>query len=956
MSQSLADQLATTALSGGNAGFIEDLYEQFLRDPSSLSAAWVEYFNGLQGSGDTAHGPIRERLLARAQQPPAAASAPAASDGASAKQGAVSRLIQVYANRGHLIANLDPLGLQERAKPYVLDLQYFGLSDADLDTEFFTGSRNHVIPERTTLRNILKDLKFIYTDTIGAEFAQVSDTEERLWLQDGFQVGRLQHRFSSAEKKSILWQLTAAEGLERYLHTKYVGQKRFSLEGGDSLIPLLDDLVQQGGKNHVEETIIGMAHRGRLNVLVNLLGKSPKDLFSEFEGQYDLAKLRGSGDVKYHKGFSADLRTQSGNVHVALAFNPSHLEVVNPVVEGSARARQERREDSAGNKVLPVLIHGDAAFAGQGVIMETLQLSQARGFYTGGTVHIIINNQVGFTTSDPRDARSTLYCSDVAKMIEAPILHVNADDPEAVCFVTRFALDYRMKFHKDVVIDLVCYRRHGHNEADEPAATQPLMYQIIRKKPTARQLYADKLTAEGVLAAGEAAAMMEQYRAGLDEGKPQARAALGLIGNHYTVDWSEYLGADWEPVNTGVDMTRLRILGKAITTYPTDWHLHPRVLAIMQAREKMVSGELALDWGCAENLAYASLVQEGYPIRLTGQDSGRGTFFHRHAVLHDQTTGRSYVPLQHIATNQPKFTVTDSVLSEEAVMGFEYGFSTTEPRCLTIWEGQFGDFSNGAQVIIDQFISSGEAKWGRVSGLTLFLPHGYEGQGPEHSSARLERFLQLCAEFNMQVCVPSTPAQMFHMLRRQMLRKLRKPLIVMTPKSLLRHPLSVSRLEELSSSGFQTVIDEIDEIRPSAVTRVVFCSGKVYFDLLKSRRESKVDTVAIVRIEQLYPFPSEEYEAVLQKYSNAREIIWCQEEPQNQGSWYQIRHRLQSKLDTKHELLYAGRAGAAAPATGIASLHEQQQKNLVAAALQGVPPEETSRQTIRVPAAQTRTG
>jgi 2-oxoglutarate dehydrogenase E1 component len=957
MSQSLADQLATTALSGGNAGFIEDLYEQFLRDPSAVDPAWARYFGGLQGNGgEIAHGPIRERLLARVQQPPAAAAPASQSDGASAKQGAVSRLIQVYANRGHLIAKLDPLGLQERAKPYVLDLQYFGLSDADLDTEFFTGSRNQAIPERTTLRNILKDLKFIYTDTIGAEFAHVSDTDERLWLQDGFQVARMQRRFSADEKKNILWQLTAAEGLERYLHTKYVGQKRFSLEGGDSLMPLLDDLVQQGGKHGVEETIIGMAHRGRLNVLVNLLGKSPKDLFSEFEGQYDLAKLRGSGDVKYHKGFSADLKTESGNVHVALAFNPSHLEVVNPVVEGSARARQERRGDTLGNKVLPVQIHGDAAFAGQGVNMETLQLSQARGFYTGGTVHIIINNQVGFTTSDPRDARSTLYCSDVAKMIEAPILHVNADDPEAVCFVARFALEYRMKFHKDVVIDLVCYRRHGHNEADEPAATQPLMYQVIRKKPTVRQLYTEKLAAEGVLSAVEAAAMMEQYRSGLDEGKPQARAALGLIGNRYTVDWSEYLGADWEPVKTGVELGRLRALGKAITTYPTDWNLHPRVLAIMQAREKMVNGDLALDWGCAENLAYASLVQEGYPIRLTGQDSGRGTFFHRHAVLHDQSTGRTYVPLQHVATNQPKFTVTDSVLSELAVMGFEYGFSTTEPRCLTIWEGQFGDFCNGAQVIIDQFISSGEAKWGRVSGITLFLPHGYEGQGPEHSSARLERFLQLCAEFNMQVCVPSTPAQMFHMLRRQMLRALRKPLIIMTPKSLLRHPLSVSRLEELSGSGFQTVIDEIDELKPSAVTRIVFCSGKVYFDLLKARREGKVESVAIVRIEQLYPFPSEEYEAILQKYSNAREIIWCQEEPQNQGSWYQIRHRLQSKLGEKHELLYAGRAGAAAPATGIAALHEQQQKNLVTAALQGVPPEETSRQTMRIPAAQTRTG
>jgi 2-oxoglutarate dehydrogenase E1 component len=959
MNQSLADQLATTALSGGNAGFIEDLYEKFLKDPAAVDPAWAKYFSELKGSSnnEVSHGEVRERLTLRQQQPRAAAAPSVATDVASAKQGAVSRLIQVYANRGHLIANLDPLGLQERAQPYVLNLEYFGLSDADLDTEFFTNSRNEAIPKRIKLRNILRDLKFIYCETIGAEFAHVSDSDERIWLQDNFQSGRMQRRFSVDEKKNILWQLTAAEGLERYLHTKYVGQKRFSLEGGDSLIPLLDDLVQQGGRFGVEETIIGMAHRGRLNVLVNLLGKSPKDLFNEFEGHYDLATLRGSGDVKYHKGFSSDLKTSSGNVHVALAFNPSHLEIVNAVVEGSTRARQERRGDAKGDKVLPVQIHGDAAFAGQGVIMETLQLSQARGFYAGGSIHVIVNNQVGFTTSDPHDARSTLYCSDVAKMVEAPILHVNADDPEAVCFVTRFALEYRMKFHKDVVIDLVCYRRHGHNEADEPAATQPLMYQVIRKKPTARQIYADKLVAEGVLTAADAAAAMEQYRNGLDEGKPQARAALGLIGNKYTVDWSQYLGADWsEPVKTAVDMGRLKALGKAITTYPTDWNLHPRVLAVMQARERMVGGDLALDWGCAENLAYASLIQEGYPVRLTGQDSGRGTFFHRHAVLHDQVTGRRYVPLQHLATSQPTFTVTDSVLSEEAVMGFEYGFSSTEPHCLTIWEGQFGDFCNGAQVIIDQFISSGEAKWGRLSGLTLFLPHGYEGQGPEHSSARLERFLQLCAEYNIQVCVPSTPAQMFHMLRRQMVRALRKPLIIMTPKSLLRHPLSVSRLEELASGGFRNVIDEVDDTKPSAVTRVVLCSGKVYFDLLKSRRESKIDTVAVVRLEQLYPFPSDEYEAIIRKYSNAREIIWCQEEPQNQGSWYQIRHRLQLPLGVKHELLYAGRAGAAAPATGIAALHEQQQKNLVTAALLGTPPEESSRQTMRLPAAQTRTG
>jgi 2-oxoglutarate dehydrogenase E1 component len=958
MSESLAEQLGASALSGANADYLESLYQQYLKDPKSVAPAWAALFERWPQppASEVSQQQIRERLAALIARPRPARGAAPATEAASAKQAAVSRLIQIHANRGHLIARLDPLGLEERPRPYVLDLKYFGLSDADLDTEFYTGSRNDAVPARAKLKDILALLRFIYEDTIGAEFAHVSDTEERLWLQDRFQAQRIQHRFSAAEKKNILWQLTAAEGLERYLHTKYVGQKRFSLEGGDSLIPLLDDLVQQCGRARVQESIMGMAHRGRLNVLVNILGKSPKDLFNEFEGRYDVASQRGSGDVKYHNGFSADLKTDSGNVHVALAFNPSHLEVVDPVVEGSVRARQERRNDSRGDQVLPVLMHGDAAFAGQGVVMETLQLSQARGFYTGGTVHVIINNQVGFTTSEPRDCRSTQYPSDVAKMIEAPILHVNADDPEAVCFVTRLALEYRMKFHKDIVIDMVCYRRHGHNEADEPSATQPLMYQAIRKHPPVRQIYARKLEAEGVVSAAEAAAMMEAYRKGLDEGKPQARAALGLIGNQYSIDWREYLDADWSPVKTAVELPRLRALGKAITTYPSDWTLQPRVLAIMQARERMVAGELALDWGCAETLAYASLIQEGYPVRLTGQDSGRGTFFHRHAVLNDQVTGRRYIPLQHIASNQPKFTVIDSILSEEAVMGFEYGFSTTEPRCLTIWEGQFGDFGNGAQVIIDQFISSGEAKWGRVSGITLFLPHGYEGQGPEHSSARLERYLQLCAEYNIQVCVPSTPAQMFHMLRRQMLRPLRKPLIVMTPKSLLRHPLSVSRLEELATGSCRNLIDEVDEIDARSVTRVVLCSGKVYFDLLKARRDAKLERVALVRLEQLYPFPFEEYEAIIRKYENAREIVWCQEEPQNQGAWYQIRHRLQGPLGPHDELLYAGRPGAAAPATGIAALHEQQQRNLVSAALQGVPPQETSRQTLRVPTAQTRTG
>jgi len=960
MSDSLRALLDSTPLGAGNAPYVESLYEQFLADPTSVAANWREYFTGLAAgtriatAPDTAHGPIRDALARRARETTAvvvAASSPAAS-GVSVKQAAVARLVQVYANRGHLLADIDPLGLMQRPVPEVLELRHFGLSDADLDTEFYTGSRTDAIARHMKLRDIVAQLRQIYCGTIGAEFAHVSNSAERLWLQDRFQAGRIQHRFSAEERKTFLRQLTSAEGLELYLATKYPAQKRFSLEGGDTLIPLLDDLIQQGGERGVEEMVIGMAHRGRLNVLVNVVGKSPQLLFSEFEGLYDTNHMQGSGDVKYHKGFSTDIRTLAGNVHVALAFNPSHLEVVNPVVEGSVRSRQQRRNDAEGDKVIPVLIHGDAAFAGQGVVMETLQLSQARGFYTGGTVHVIINNQVGFTISDPRDARSTLYCSDVAKIIEAPIFHVNGDDPEAVLFVTRLALDYRMTFHKDVVIDLVCYRRRGHNEADEPAATQPMMYQQIRQQATTRQKYAERLAAEGVLTLAEADAMVEQYRRTLDEGRSTTQHALGMIGNKHTVDWTKYQSPDWnEMVPTGVPIEKLRELGEKLTSFPSNFTLHRQVANVVQARQKMTAQQLALDWGFAEMLAYATLLTEGYEIRITGQDSGRGTFFHRHAVWHDQNSDETYAPLEHLAPSQPRFTVIDSLLSEEAVMGFEYGFSTTEPNCLTIWEGQFGDFANGAQVIIDQFISSGEAKWGRLCGLTLFLPHGYEGQGPEHSSARLERFLQLCAEQNMQVVVPSTPAQMFHLLRRQMRQAFRKPLIVMTPKSLLRHKLSVSPLEELTRGGFRNVIDEVDEIPAAKVTRVVFCSGKVYFDLLDSRRSDGIHNVAVIRIEQLYPFPAEEYAAVIRKYPNAREIVWCQEEPQNQGGWYQIRHRLQEPLGEDYQLLYAGRAPAAAPATGILKLHAEQQQALVDAALRATRTEASLRQTTRLKAA-----
>src|SRR6516162_2656010 len=939
--------LEATPLYGGNAEFLDALYEQYLRDPDSVEERWRSYFARLGPSpGEPSHAAVRAAIGQRAAAGrPAAATATAD----NARQAAVSRLIQVWINRGHLIANIDPLGLMPRPRSRALEPDYFGLTPDTLDAEFFTGSRIEAVPKRLALREILAELQHIYAGTIGAEFAHISNSEERLWLQDEFQQGQLRQRFSPQEQRTILWQLTAAEGLERYLHTRYVGQKRFSLEGLDSLIPLLDDLIQRAGEAGMDEVVIGMAHRGRLNVLVNLLGKSPAELFSEFEGAYDTSRLKGSGDVKYHKGFSADLRTAGGNVHTVLAFNPSHLEVVDPVVEGSVRARQERRGDERAERVLPLLIHGDAAFAGQGVVMETLQLSQARGFFTGGTVHVILNNQVGFTTSELADARSTLYASDVAKMIEAPIFHVNADDPEAVVFVTRLAVKYRLRFRKDVVIDLVGYRRHGHNEADEPAATQPAMYRVIRQHPTARRLYADRLVAAGVLAEPEVEAMYEEYRKGLDEGRTQARASLGMIGNKFTVAWSAYTQVDWtERVPTGVDLARLRAVGERITAVPPDFTLHPRVAQLMANRRRMIEGEQPLDWGCAETLAYATLLEDGYSVRLTGQDTGRGTFFHRHAVLHDQNSSATWLPLQHVAAPQSRVQIIDSVLSEEAVMGFEYGYATTEPAALVIWEAQYGDFANGGQVIIDQFISSGEAKWERFCGLTLLLPHGYEGAGPEHSSARLERFLQLCAENNMQVCVPSTPAQMFHMLRRQMHESFRKPLIVMTPKSLLRHELSVSPLEELTRGAFARVIGEIDDLPAAEVRRAVFCSGKVYFDLLRARRREALRDVALVRIEQLYPFPGEEYQAILNRYANVREVVWCQEEPQNQGAWYQIRHRLQEYV--RRTVLYAGRAPAAAPATGISKIHEAEQRALVSAALHSTATEESARETTRLTA------
>lgn len=858
------------------------------------------------------------------------------------KQGSVSRLISTYRAMGHKLAKIDPINEMEAQDASELELEYHGLSEADLDTVFDTGPLR--APDRLPLRDIVAILKANYCGSIGYEYGHMASAQQRRWLRTRLEQPVGHDPFDAKQKKHILNRLTAAEGMERYLHTKYVGQKRFSLEGGESLIPMLDHIIHQGGAQGVKEVVIGMAHRGRLNVLVNILGKAPRTLFSEFEGKHDINELAASGDVKYHQGFSSDIQTSGGPVHLSLAFNPSHLEIVSPVVEGSVRARQQRRDDHEGDTVLPISIHGDAAFAGQGVVMETFQMSECRGYRTGGTVHIVVNNQIGFTTSHPKDARSTPYCTEIAKMVGAPIFHVNGDDPEAVIFATQIALDFRMKFHKDVVIDLVCYRRHGHNESDEPSVTQPVMYKNIKALDTTRRLYAQKLIDAGVITADDEKQSVEGYRESMVAGERVVPEFVEVQQGDHTVDWTPYFNIPWDQkTDTSFNAKRLDFLAERILDIPEDFQLHARTKKIMQDRVKMKNGELPLDWGMAENLAYATLLDENFAVRISGQDSGRGTFFHRHATLHNTLNKEVHVPLRNIKDKQPDFLVINSLLSEEAVLAFEYGYACSDPKTMVIWEAQFGDFANGAQVVMDQFISSGESKWGRLSGLTMFLPHGYEGQGPEHSSARLERYLQLCAQHNMQVCYPSTPAQMFHMIRRQMLRPYRKPLIVMTPKSLLRHKLSTSTLEELHSGQFQNVIPEIDKLSNDKVHRVVFCTGKVYFDLLEQRRADKVDDIAIVRVEQLYPFPRNEVVTELKRYPNANEVVWCQEEPKNQGAWYQIMHHFRACVEDRHTVLYAGREASASPAAGYLAVHREQQTRLVHAALAPIDEEDTYR-------------
>jgi len=927
-----------TYLFGGNAPYVEEMYENYLANPGSVPDSWRQYFDALQhvpavdGSNakDVPHLPVVNAFAERAKQGGTRVVMASADAEMGRKRTAAQQLIAAYRNVGQRWANLDPLQRTERPHIPELEPSFYGFADADQETVFDT-SNTFFGKDRMSLRELINALRETYCGTLGAEYMYTTDMTEKRWWQQKLESIRSKPTFSVEKKKHILDRLTAAEGLERYLHTKYVGQKRFSLEGGESFIAAMDELISMAGVKGVQEVVIGMAHRGRLNVLVNTMGKLPADLFAEFD--HTAPEDLPAGDVKYHQGFSSDVSTPGGPVHLSLAFNPSHLEIVNPVVEGSVRSRMDRRGDPKGSQVLPVLVHGDAAFGGQGVNQETLALAQTRGYSTGGTVHIIINNQIGFTTSDPRDMRSSVFCTDIVKMVEAPVLHVNGDDPEAVVLATQLALEYRMEFGQDVVVDITCFRKLGHNEQDTPSLTQPLMYKKIAAHPGTRKMYAERLASQGL---GESLGdeMVKTYRAALDAGKNTSDPVLSNFKTKFTVDWAPFLGKKWtDAADTAIPMAEWKRLAERITTIPTTIAPHPLVKKVYDDRAAMGRGDLPVDWGMGEHMAFASLVASGFPVRLSGEDCGRGTFTHRHAVIHDQNREKwdtgSYIPLQNAGDNQSPFNVIDSILSEEAVLGFEYGYASNDPNTLVVWEAQFGDFANGAQVVIDQFIASGEVKWGRVNGITLMLPHGYEGQGPEHSSARVERFMQLAADTNMQLVQPTTASQIFHVLRRQMVRNLRKPLIIFTPKSLLRHKDATSPVAEFTKGGFQTIIPELKDIKADKVKRIVICSGKVYYDLAKKREDNGHDDTVLLRLEQLYPFPHKVFAAELKKYPNASEVVWCQDEPQNQGAWFFVQHYLFENMATGQKLGYSGRAASASPAVGYSHLHQEQQKALV---------------------------
>ncbi|MCP3723491.1 2-oxoglutarate dehydrogenase E1 component [Paraburkholderia sp. CNPSo 3272] len=932
-------------LFGGNAPYVEEQYETYLAEPEAVTSEWRAWFDALRetpaidGSDrdDEPHAPVISRFVEHAKRPPRTivqADTTVANDsglGLARKQVAVQSLIAAFRMIGTRTADLDPLMWTPPRAYAELTPAYYGLTPADMATTFSTAD-TFLFDDDATLQELVAALEQTYTGTLGAEFMHLTDAEQRRWWQMQLESTRARPSLQAPEKRRLLERLSAAEGLEKYLHARYVGQTRFSLEGAESLIPMLDEVVRYGASKKLRAVVMGMAHRGRLNVLVNIVGKPLRALFDEFDGK-DSERLT-AGDVKYHKGFASSVDTPHGPVEVTLAFNPSHLEIVNPVVQGMARAKGELLGSTDGVEVLPVEIHGDAAMSGQGVVMETLGLSYTRGHGTGGTLHIVINNRIGFTTSDPRDTRSSFYTTDVAKTIEAPILHVNGDDPEAVAMAVRLALDYRTAFKRSVVIDLVCFRKYGHQEQDTPGITQPLMYRAIASHPGVRTRYAHKLIQQGVLTAEEA------------DGYVSARRELLRHANE--TDGSDASFSREEaarPASRSAPSTEaLRGLAHQISTVPEGLALHPLVKKMMTGRQEMASGKQPLDWGMGEHLAFASLLGAGVSVRLSGQDSARGTFNHRHAVLHDQTRVNRpdgvYIPLDHLADasgNVPgHFSVTNSILSEAAVLAFEYGYTTVNRDALVIWEAQFGDFANGAQVVIDQFIAAGAAKWGQHSGLTLFLPHGQEGAGPEHASARLERYLQLSAQDNMRVAQPTTPAQLFHLLRRQALDSDRRPLVVMTPKSLLRHPEAVSTFEALSEGAFHEVLPDtrVEASRESSVERVIVATGKVYYELLEHRRASATDT-PIIRVEQLYPFPAQQLAAELARYSNLKTLVWCQEESRNQGAWSFVEPQLRELLPTGAKLIYAGPDAGASTAPGYHSAHVARQSALVEQAFTG---------------------
>lgn len=923
-------------LKPGNADYIDELFEQYLQKPDSIDESWRFFFEGLE---------LGDQLATEA-----AASGPAVSGVTAAVSSTglpvatelkVVELIQAYREFGKLAAHLDPLSAAPSSVPQ-LELSTYGLSSEDLGRTFAAGRL--VGLGDAPLSQILQLLKATYSSTIAVEITHIQDTAARSWLQKRLENPQARPKLDGQTQRHILRRMSQAECFERFIHTRYVGAKRFSVEGSEASLPCLDAFIEQGADQGVDEVVIGMAHRGRLNVLHNLFGKKAEAMFTEFEGNYKVDTTHGEGDVKYHKGYSSDITTRNGkSVHLSLAYNPSHLEFVNPVVVGSARARQDRKGDSQRTRVLPILVHGDAALAGQGVCYETFQMGQLEGYTTGGTLHLVINNQVGFTT-DPWDSRSAVYSTDVAKMLNSPILHVNGDDPEAVWFVAKLATEYRQTFRQDVFVDLVSYRKYGHNEGDEPEYTQPLFYKKVKAHTSPRGVYAEQLAKSGAVSAEESQGVVDEINAAYMKAQAIAKEKAPYdSGSRLEGSWKglkQPHGAEemLEPVKaTCVSAPQLQELAKKICTLPAGFTLHSKLGRFFDTRLKSVLEGKGLDWGTGEALAYASLVQEGHTVRITGQDAERGTFTHRHSVVHDFQTGQRFAPFNAVSSSKAKYEVHNSLLSETAVMGYEYGYSLTDPNALTIWEAQFGDFANGAQVIIDQFLATSESKWNRMSGLVLLLPHGYAGQGPEHSSARLERFLQLSGLENWTVANLSTPAQIFHALRRQVKRDFRKPLVIMSPKGLLRHPMAISDLAEFTDRPFQEVLDDssfTDNAKASNAQRVLLCSGQVYYDLVKERDASKRSDVAMIRVEQLYPWPSGMLAKILGRYGKA-EVVWVQEEPRNMGAWTHVFNLWMggtgnfSQAVGNRAIRYVGRGIAASPATGYPQIHDIEQKALL---------------------------